>query len=292
MTTAASHSSIGDTAGRRDVARQLVVLISSVLAIVAAFIGSGVIVGTPIQDAAGGTLDADSTLIAPGTGAFRIWSVIYVGMLAYAVWQALPAQRHDERQRRLGWWVTASLVLNAVWIASVQLDLLALSLPIIVALLVVLCRLFVILRGTAPKNRVEAVVADGSIGLYLGWVVIATAANATAVLVAAGFEGFGLDPEIWAVLVLAVAAAAGVALAFWGGGRVAPALALSWGLCWVAVARLTDEPRSVTTGVAALIAAAVVAAATAIARVRQERARQRSTGDESSAVSDERAVSG
>ncbi|MWB98503.1 tryptophan-rich sensory protein [Agromyces sp. MMS17-SY077] len=249
----------------------MIVLVSSVLAIVAAFIGSGVVVGTPIQDAAGGYLGADSTLIAPGSGAFRIWSAIYVGMLGYAIWQSLPAQRDDERQRRLGWWVVASLVLNAVWIASVQLDLLALSLPIIVVLLVVLCRLFVILRRSAPKHRIEAVLADGSIGLYLGWVVVATAANTAAVLVAAGFDGFGLDPEVWAVLVLAVAAAVGIALAVWGGGRIAPALSLSWGLVWVGVARLTDEPASTTTGIAALIAAAAVLVVTAIARIRHDR---------------------
>ncbi|UOQ88777.1 tryptophan-rich sensory protein [Agromyces endophyticus] len=272
MTAAASDSTPDAATGAHDGARQLVVLISSVLAVIAAFIGSGVVVGTPIQDAAGGSLDADSTLIAPATGAFRIWSVIYVGMLAYAIWQALPAQRHDERQRRLGWWVTASLVLNAAWIFSVQLDLLVLSLPIIVAILVVLCRLFVLLRSIPPKNRVEAVVADGSIGLYLGWIVIATAANATAVLVAAGFDGFGLAPEIWAVAVLSVAAGVGVALAIRGGGRIAPALSLSWGLCWVAVARLADAPHSVTTGIAALIAAGVVITATVIARVIHDRA--------------------
>ncbi len=119
---------------RSDLARQIFVLVSSVLAIVAAFIGAGVVIGTPIQDAAGGALDSDSTLIAPGTGAFRIWSVIYTGMLAYAIWQALPAQRRDVRQRRLGWWVSASLVLTAAWIFSVQLDLLPLSLPIIVVI--------------------------------------------------------------------------------------------------------------------------------------------------------------
>ncbi|WP_164863550.1 tryptophan-rich sensory protein [Agromyces sp. LHK192] len=268
----------------RDVFRQVGVLVSSVLAIVAAFIGSGVIVGTPIQDAAGGSLDADSTLIAPGTGAFRIWSVIYVGMLAYAIWQALPAQRADERQRRIGWWVVASLVLNALWIAVVQLDLLALSLPVIAVLLAVLCRLFVLLRRSAAKDRVETVVADGSIGLYLGWVIIATVANTTAVLVAAGFDGFGLAPEIWAGAVLAVAGAIGIALAVWGGGRIAPTLSLCWGICWVAIARITDEPYSVATGVAALVAAALVIAATVYARVRHDRAERGGSVERASAA--------
>lgn len=269
-------TSSGGSSAPRDGIRQIAVLVSSILAIVGAFIGSGVIIGTPIQEAAGGYLDADSTLIAPGTGAFRIWSVIYTGMLAYAIWQALPAQRHDERQRAIGWWALASLVLNAVWIASVQLDLLFLSLPIIVALLAVLCRIFVLLRRSTPKNRIEAVLVDGAIGLYLGWVIIATAANATAVLVAAGFEGFGLAPEIWAAIVLAAAAIVGVALALWGQGRIAPALSLSWGISWVAVARITDEPYSPTTGYVAIAAAAVVLAATAFARVRAIRDGQRS----------------
>jgi hypothetical protein len=249
-------------AGVADTVRQVVVLVTSVLAIVAAFIGSGAFVGTPIQEAAGGWLDADSTLIAPGQRAFSIWSVIYTGMLAYAIWQLLPAQRTDARHRRIGYAVAASLVLNALWIGVVQLDLLGLSLPVIVVLLAVLSWLFVQLRRMPPKNLVDTVVTDGSIGLYLGWVVVATAANATAVLAAAGFSGWGLADETWAVIVIAAAAAVGVGLAIWGRGRIAPMLSLCWGLSWVAVARLTDEPESTTTGIAAIIAVVVVVAVT------------------------------
>jgi hypothetical protein len=249
-------------AGVADTVRQVVVLVTSVLAIVAAFIGSGAFVGTPIQEAAGGWLDADSTLIAPGQRAFSIWSVIYTGMLAYAIWQLLPAQRTDARHRRIGYAVAASLVLNALWIGVVQLDLLGLSLPVIVALLAVLAWLFVQLRRMPPKNLVDTIVTDGSIGLYLGWVVVATAANATAVLAAADFSGWGLSDETWAVIVIAAAAAVGVGLAVWGRGRIAPMLSLCWGLSWVAVARLTDEPESTTTGIAAIVAAAVVVVVT------------------------------
>jgi hypothetical protein len=163
--------------------------------------------------------------------------------------------------------VAASLVLNAAWIGVVQLDLLWLSLPVIVLLVVVLAWLFVQLRRMPPSGAVDAVVTDGSIGLYLGWVIVATAANATAVLQAAGFDGWGLAPEAWAIAVIAVAAAIGVALAWWGRGRIAPALSLAWGLAWVAVGRLTDEPSSTSTGVAAAIAAGVVIVVTLVARI-------------------------
>lgn len=252
----------------RDITRQIVVAASAVFAVIAAFVGSGAAGGVPIQDAAGGALAADATLIAPAGSAFSIWSVIYIGLLAYAVWQLLPKQSAAPRHRVLGYWIAASLVLNGLWILSIQFDLLALSVPIIVVLLAVLIQSFIQSRQSSPLSTVDGIITDGTIGLYLGWVSIATAANVTALLVADGFTGFGLPAEVWAVIVLAVAAAAGVATAIGGKGRIAPAVSLSWGLAWVAVGRLTDEPASTVTGIAALVAAILVIATMVVVRVR------------------------
>jgi hypothetical protein len=254
-------------AGPADTLRQVVVLLTSLAAIAAAFVGSGAVVGTPIQDAAGGWLDADSTLIAPARPAFAIWSVIYAGLLTYALWQLLPGQRAAARHRRIGYAVAASLVLNALWIGVVQFDLLGASVVVIVALVAVLAWLFVQIRRMPPRNALDALITDGSIGLYLGWVVVATAANVTAVLAASGFEGWGIAPVVWAVVVVATAAGVGVAIGIAGRGRFAPMLSLCWGLAWVGVARLTDEPASRITGYAALIAAGVVVVVTLGARI-------------------------
>ena len=251
----------------RDITRQVTVAASAVIAVIGSFVGSGAAGGTPIQEASGGALSATATPIAPDVPAFSIWSVIYFGLLAYAVWQLLPKQSSAERHRRLGYWVAASLILNAAWILSVQFDQLWLSLPVIVALLAVLARAFVLCLRYRPAGVVDAVITDGTLGLYLGWVSIATAANATALLVAAGFTGFGLDADTWAVVVLGVAAVVGVIVAIAGRGRIAPALSLSWGLGWVAVGRLAGELISVPAGIAAIVAAALVLLATAIARV-------------------------
>ena len=269
-TTTATTSTTGN-----DLTRQLTVTISAVLAVVGSFIGSGAAGGTPIQEAAGGALAADATLIAPGSGAFGIWTLIYAGLFAYAVWQFLPAQRTDARHRRLGYPIAASLLLNAAWVLSIQFDLLWLSVPIIAALLVVLILAFRICLALPPKNVVDTIVTDGTVGLYLGWVCVATAANITAALVATGFDGWGIDPEAWAVAVIAVAGLVGVALAIWDRGRIAPTLSLAWGLAWVAIARLTDAPASTATGIAAIVAVAAVIVATVAARVAAELRRTR-----------------
>lgn len=253
-----------------DLGRQIGVAVCAVLAIVGSFIGSGAAGGTPIQDAAGGALAADATLIAPGGGAFSIWSIIYIGLIAYAVWLFAPTQRAVERQRRLGLLAMASLLLNAAWILSIQFDMLWLSVPVIVILLAVLARIFVVLISTRPSGRADALITDGTFGLYLGWVSVATAANITAALVAVGFTGWGIAPELWAVIVIAVAVAVGVGLAVRGRGRVAPTLSLCWGLAWIAVARLGDEPHSVVTGIAAIVAVLLVIAATFAWRVQAD----------------------
>jgi len=255
----------------RDVVRQVVVVISAAIAVVGSFIGSGAAGGTPIQDAAGGALAADATTIAPAGPAFSIWSVIYLGLIAYAIWQLLPRQRSDPRQRVLGYPIAVTLLLNAAWILSIQFGALALSVPIIVVLLAALVYAFFLTLRTRPKTVVEAIVADGTVGLYLGWVCVATAANITAFLVDAGFTGWGIPRDVWSVGVVAVAGAVGVLLAVRGRGRLAPAASLSWGLAWVAVARLGGEPHSVATGVAAVVAVVVVLVTTVAIRVRVTR---------------------
>lgn len=255
----------------RDLPRQVTVLLSAVLALVGSFIGSGAAGGTPIQNASGGALAADATPIAPGGPAFAIWTPIYAGLVLYAIWQLLPAQRADARQRRLGYAIAASLVLNAAWILSVQFDLLWLSVPVIVLLLAVLVWSFLIVLDTRPRTLIETVLVDGTVGLYLGWVCVATAANITAALVAAGFRGFGLAADVWAVVVIAVAGLVGVVLAVIGQGRITPTLALCWGLAWVAVARLTGDLLSTPTAVTAIVAVVAVVGVTVIQRMRAPR---------------------
>jgi len=256
-----------DAAPHNDSLRQAVVMAGAVLGLAGAFIGSGAAGGTPMPEVSGGALAADATLIAPGGPAFAIWTPIYAGLMAYAVWQLLPKQRTDARQRRLGYPLALSLLLNAAWILSVQFDLLALSVPIIAALLVVLVWVLRIMRETRPKNRVELGLVDVTMGLYLGWVCVATAANVAAVLVAAGFTGFGVSPDIWGVAVIVVAGLVGVGLAIYDRGRFAPSIALCWGLGWVASARLTGDLVSTPTAITAILAGVAVFAVTAVARL-------------------------
>lgn len=249
--------------------RQVVVTVAYVACLLGSMIGVGVFGGQEIEKAAGGALSAEATHLAPDNPAFSIWSVIYVGLGAYVVLQWLPRWAGDPRQRIVGYLVAASMVLNAAWILSVQGDLLWLSVLVILVLLAVLCSVLVVLHRRPTLSGVEILVLDGTMGLYLGWVAVATAANIAATLADAGFDGGPLSPDAWAVVVCAAVAVVGALLTIWSHGRLAPSIAIVWGLVWIAVARATGEPESRATVVAAAAAAVVVVLATVFSRLRR-----------------------
>nr|WP_272902273.1 tryptophan-rich sensory protein [Brevibacterium daeguense] len=242
-------------------------VVAVALSIVAAFFGSGALGGTPITEAAGGWLTADSTPVAPAGPAFSIWSVIYAGLIGYALWQLLPAARASERQRRLRPWAILSAVLNAAWIWLVQLGVLVLTVVVILALLAVLIRILVIMTAERPAGWAETVLTDGTFGLYLGWVCVATAANIAAWLASLGLAGIA-GWQVLGCAVVLVAAAIAVATAVWTRGRIAPALATTWGLAWVAVGRLDGGLISPLVAWCAALASVAVIAVAVIVRLR------------------------
>ena len=251
-----------------DVLRQSAVIAATCFMLVAAVIGAGVLGGTPVQDLQDGALSADATYLAPASTAFSIWSVVYVGLVAFAIWQALPARRADGRLRRLGWWIALSEVLNGLWLVTAQFLTLPLTVLVIALLLVVLCVIFAGTVRTPGDGLLDRLLVDGVNGLHLGWVTLATVANTTAWLTRIAPAEWESAAQIWGVVVLVVVAVIGMGLAGIAGGRIAPALALSWGLSWLAVGRLADEPHSTVIGVAAIVVAVLVLATAVIRRVR------------------------
>ena len=202
----------------------------TVIAIVTAAFGAGAFGGTPIQDAAGGWLGPDGTWIAPASTAFSIWSVIYLGLIAYTVWQFLPSSdsaRHD----RLRPWILAGILLNSLWIWTVQAGWLAISVLVIAVLLAVLCRILVIKENLRVNGWGERILVDGVQGLYLGWVSIATVANVAAWLASMGWTGAPLGPIVWTNIVIVVATLVGAFTAVYSGGRLMPSSRSTRGGC-------------------------------------------------------------
>ena len=252
----------------RDLTRQVSVLVLAVVAIFGAAWGAGAFGGTPTSEAADGALSASATPVAPGTTAFSIWSVIYLGLVAYAVWQALPAQRESVRQRSMGWLAAVSMLLNAGWLLVVQAGSVWASVVVMAALLTTLVMILERMSATASSSLVETVLVDGTFGLYLGWVTVAAIANVTAALKTAEPGDLGLGATGWSVVLLVVAALIAVGFAVHTGGRLAINLAMAWGLAWIAVARWEGPLEDSTVAPVAAAAAAVALLSAVVVRLR------------------------
>ncbi|CAH0144666.1 MULTISPECIES: tryptophan-rich sensory protein [unclassified Microbacterium] len=248
---------------KSDRVRRIVVALTIAGSIVAALAGSGLFGGASIADAAGGAFAADATVLAPAGFAFSVWSVIYLGLVAYAIWQLVPAQAAKPRHRAVGYGIAASALLNAVWIVCVLAWRIAESFVIIVVLLGVLLMTFVrACRRDGRRTVAEIVLIDGVIGLYLGWVTVAAAANLAAWLADVGIESWAQAPGVPGTITLIVAGLIALFTA-WRGGRWAPAIATSWGLVWIAVGRWAGEPAAPVVASTAIVLAVLVLLATA-----------------------------
>ena len=102
--------------------------------------------------------DKYATLFTPAGYVFAIWGVIYLGLLAYMVYQALPSQRTNARLRAVGWWYVLGNLANTIWIFAWHWEQFLPSLALIVVLLVSLIMVYLRL---AHARQVPGLVSRG-----------------------------------------------------------------------------------------------------------------------------------
>lgn len=146
--------------------------------------------------------DSFASLFVPAGYVFSIWGLIYICLVAFGVFQLLPSQRENPFVGATGWWFALSCLANSAWLFAWHYGLYPLS---IVIMLVLLLTLIVIYAGLHPAGRGRAtptlptrILVRLPFSIYLGWITVATLANASDVLSWAGFDGLGSPNAAWA----------------------------------------------------------------------------------------------
>lgn len=150
------------------------------------------------------------SLFTPAGFTFSIWGVIYLMLLIFVIWQALPAQRGNQKVAGISKYFQINCLMNAVWIVVWHYDLLALSLVVmlgILATLILTYRALIASIDTAPF--VEHIALYLPFSLYTGWISLATIANASALQNGNGWDDVWLTAVQWTLVKLAVAGAVG-----------------------------------------------------------------------------------
>ncbi|WP_151523861.1 TspO/MBR family protein [Serinicoccus kebangsaanensis] len=243
-------------------AQQLLVTLAAVLWIGGTLIGTGAVAGGGVETQGGGLFSDSATLIAPQGPAFSIWSVIYLGLAGYVVWQWLPRVADSRWARVTRAPAAAAIALNGLWLLVVFAGWVWLSVIVMIGIVVSLGWMLRTTSGLDRQGWGADVWVSATFGLYLGWICVATCANIASWLVGLGVPADGTASTWITVAVLAVVVGITARLLLRTDQRLfrlGLAAAVVWGTAWVSSGRLTGELRSEVVGIAAGVTALAVA---------------------------------
>lgn len=198
----------------------------------------------------------------PAGYVFGIWSVIYLGLIAFVAWQWWPANRGDPQIRRIGPWFAVNCLANAGWVFAWHFEYFVLSLVLITTMLVSIAVVYVRLDiGRVPVATLEWWCVQFPVRLYLAWVAVATISNSAVALDWVGWNRFGLPDTAWMLVLLGVTAALAAVMA-WRRRDLVFLLVVVWALIGIAVEYggvvVVARASLVTASVVGLLAVAVI----------------------------------
>ena len=132
---------------KKDALRQVV----NVLAILLTIGINGLANALPLNGQTTGEIsDRFQVYFVPVGYVFSIWGLIYLALIGFAVYQALPAQRENPRLRRVGALFELSCVANVAWLFLWHYEVFALT---VVAMVTLLLSLIAIYRDRHTSHR-------------------------------------------------------------------------------------------------------------------------------------------
>jgi benzodiazapine receptor len=246
--------------------------ITVLLAVVATLVVNGLANTLPLNGLSTGEIsDRFEVYFVPAGYVFSIWGLIYLGLIAYGVYQGLPAQRDDTSLQDIGWLFVASCAANVAWLFLWHYEQFTWTILAMLTLLVLLILIYERLwqvRDTAGSSHYWFVQLPFSI--YLGWITVATVANATSLLDFLGWSGWGIADVAWAVVMLLIAMVVGVAFIL---RRRDPAygLVLVWAFAGIAIKHTGTSTVALTAWITAGIVMLTVLYQLLVPRLKRDR---------------------
>ena len=233
--------------------RQITVIVTTLVMLAVNYLSTAL----PLNGRTPGEIsDSFKVYFVPAGYVFSIWGVIYLGMIAFSIYQALPSQRQNPRLQATGWWIALGNLANAAWIFMWHYGYYLLSVVVMLILLGSLIVTYLKLR----QERLSVTPAEQwavrlPFSIYLGWITVATVANVTTLLDYLKWNRFGIAPEIWmGVMLVAVLVITG--LMIFTRRDIAYTLVILWALAGIGVKQgavpVVAIPAWITLGLVAL----------------------------------------
>jgi hypothetical protein len=156
----------------------------------------------------GSLSDEYNSLFTPAGYAFSIWGLIFLGLIAHSIYQlrvVFSPGGEDAFVTRMGPWLIIANLGNAAWVFFWLKEFTGIS---VVMMLIILLSLIIIIRKLnmeredSPFGTIAWV--WWPLGIYTGWIAVATIANVAAYLSKTGWE-FLFTGTTWTVIMIIVA---------------------------------------------------------------------------------------
>jgi translocator protein len=188
------------------------------------------------------------TVLTPAGWSFSIWILIYLGLIAFSIFQLRTWTRGGRRSVRIIF--VASCILNCGWIYFWHHSQIGICLGLISALLISLLVILWQLRDAGTSK--ETLFAKAPFGLYAGWVTAATLVNLNVFLAAYDPSITAESWKIFGTVCILVAAVAAVAVRF-GLHNFLYSLAVAWAATAIAVHQSGNTAIIVTSAICVII---------------------------------------
>ncbi len=202
--------------------------------------------------------DKYPTFITPAGYAFSIWSLIYLGLIAFSIYQMLPSQTENPRFKNLRSLYIANCAANCLWIYLWHYDQILAALGVMFIILGTLVLINANLQNAA--TMAETWLARIPFSLYFGWITVAAILNFSVALVFLGANMSESNSIILSSILIAAAVILGILIRFKLAIFAYP-LAIAWALTAIAVKQSGKTPIVVCAafGVIALLITALTA---------------------------------
>jgi benzodiazapine receptor len=243
------------------------ILAFSLTIVVNALAGSTTLIGGKVTAEIS---DANFTLITPAGYVFSIWGIIYILLGIFVGFQALPSQKGKDYNNSIGWLFVLSSIINIAWIFLWQFEYLIFSVALIFMLLATLIAIYLRLHiGKSKAELREKIAVHLPFSTYLGWITIASIANVATALVSINWNGFGINQETWASLIIIVALLLSL-IVIAKRKDVAYGLVIIWAFVGISVAQTANQSIVTLTRISAIIVFIALVAAIVINKLKQK----------------------
>ncbi len=186
-------------------------------------------------------------LFAPAPITFGIWGLIYLLLGAFVVFGFISKPRESSSSPtyldKIGYLFALSCAVNAAWIFAWHSLQVGVSLVLMVVLFVLLARIYLALHAHADyQTNTERLAVQLPFRVYFGWISVALIANVAAVLVDAGWTGFGISEVLWTQIMVVAAVLVGL-LVLMIRKDYPYALVVVWALVGIGLRHYSAEPQ-------------------------------------------------